>query len=70
LDVEADAADEDLVRDQYDAQSQRHDAYLLLIGRSVTYEQTVPPDCVVAKPYHYAPLVRTIERLLGSSSDT
>lgn len=68
LDVEADAADEDVVRDQYGAQSREHDAYLLIIGRSVSYEQTVPRDCIVSKPYHYAPLVRTIERLLGSSA--
>ena len=68
LDVEADAADEDVVRNQYRAQSRNHDTYLLVIGRSVSYEQTVPRDCIVPKPYHYAPLVRTIERLLASSA--
>jgi CheY-like chemotaxis protein len=70
LDVETDAADEDLVRDQYGAQSRNHDAYLLVIGRSVGYEKTVPRDRIVSKPYHYAPLVRTIERLLGSTASS
>ena len=67
LDVDAEDADEDAVRNQYGAESRDHDAYLLVIGRSVGYEQTVPRDCIVPKPYHYAPLVRTIERLLGST---
>jgi DNA-binding NtrC family response regulator len=68
LDVDSEAADDDGVRNEYGAESRDHDAYLVVIGRSVRYEQAVPPDCVVPKPYHYAPLVRTIERLLGASA--
>jgi CheY-like chemotaxis protein len=70
LDVDSDAADEDGVRDEYGAESRDHDAYLVVLGRSIRYEQTVPPDCVVPKPYHYAPLVRTIERLLRTTADS
>lgn len=67
LDVESDSAEEETIREQYDAESRRIDARLLLIGRSTIYEQILPRDCVVAKPYHFAPLLRTIERLLGAN---
>jgi CheY-like chemotaxis protein len=64
LDLEAEAADEEGVRLELDAQSRRDDGYLLVLGRSVEYEASLPKECIVPKPYHYAPLLRTIERLL------
>jgi two-component system alkaline phosphatase synthesis response regulator PhoP len=65
LDVDADAADDEHIRRQYCAESHAHDAYLVLLGRSVDYERALPRDRVVPKPYHYAPLIRTIEALLA-----
>jgi CheY-like chemotaxis protein len=70
LDLEAESADDEQVRDQYDAASRDHDARLVILGRARRYDQVLPKDRVLAKPYHYAPLVRTIERLLGSSSQS
>ena len=67
LDLEADAAQDEGVRLELDAQSRGDDGYLVVLGRSVSYEETLPKDCVIPKPYHYGPLVRTIERLLSSS---
>jgi CheY-like chemotaxis protein len=67
LDLEAEAADEEGVRLELDAQSREEHGYLLVLGRSADYEETLPKDCIVPKPYHYAPLLRTIERLLSSS---
>jgi DNA-binding response OmpR family regulator len=64
LDLDADAADDEEIRRQYCAESHEHDAYLVVLGRSVGYEQAVPRNRVLSKPYHYAPLIRTIETLL------
>jgi len=66
LDLDAGDAEQREIRDQYQAESNEHDAYLVVIGRSRSYEQILPKDRILAKPYHYAPLVRTIETLLGS----
>jgi len=68
LDLESGDAEQQEVRDQYQAESKEHDAYLVVIGRSVSYEQILPKDRILAKPYHYAPLVRTIEALLNSAA--
>jgi len=66
LDLESGDAEQQEIRDQYQAESKEHDAYLVVIGRSMSYSQILPKDRILAKPYHYAPLVRTIERLLNS----
>ncbi len=68
LDLDAGNADQEEIRDQYEAESKEHDVYLLVIGRSVSYERILPKDRMLAKPYHYAPLVRTIETLLGPAT--
>jgi len=39
-------------------------ARLILLGRAPRCAAPVPADQFVAKPYHYAPLVRKIEELL------
>ena len=66
LDLDAGDAEQQDIRDQYQAESNEHDAYLVVIGRSRSYEQILPKDRILAKPYHYGPLVRTIETLLSS----
>jgi len=68
LDLEAGDADQEEIRDQYQAESREHDVYLLVIGRSLSYERILPKDRILAKPYHYAPLVRTIEALLAPAT--
>ena len=68
LDLEAGDADQEEIRDQYQAESKKQDVCLLVIGRSVSYERILPKDRILAKPYHYAPLVRTIESLLGAAT--
>lgn len=66
LDLDSGDAEQQEIRDQYQAESKEHDACLVVIGRSRSYEQILPKDRILAKPYHYAPLVRTIETLLSS----
>lgn len=64
LDMEARQADEDGVRDQYDTEVRSNRASLVVLG---TARRHISPDLqsrFVAKPYHYAPLIRTIEQLL------
>jgi DNA-binding NtrC family response regulator len=64
LDLESDAADDEQVRDQFDAASRDHHASLVVLGQARRYEQALPKERIVPKPYHYAPLVHTIEQLL------
>jgi len=70
LDLEADAAGDEHVQAQFDTESKDHDSRLVVLGRTARYERTLPKDRIVSKPYHYAPLIRTIERLLGTSART
>ena len=66
LDIEAESAEDESVRQQYESESENHDARLIVIGRFSCYDSMLPRDRVVAKPYHFAPLLRTIENLLGA----
>jgi CheY-like chemotaxis protein len=65
LDLETEAADDEQVRDQYEAESRDHNARLVVLGRAAGYGRNLPKDRVLTKPYHFAPLIRTIERLLS-----
>jgi len=51
---------------QYDEQSQRHRTPLLILG-TARRRHRLPLGEFVAKPYHYAPLVRKIELLLAEA---
>lgn len=62
LDLETESADDATVRDQYDLQTRREGASLVVLGRSV--HSAPVRGAVVSKPYHFAPLVRKIEELL------
>jgi DNA-binding NtrC family response regulator len=64
LDLESESADDEQVRDQFDAASRDHHANLVVLGQSRRYEQALPKERIMSKPYHYAPLVHTIEQLL------
>jgi DNA-binding response OmpR family regulator len=66
LDLEAEAADDEQICREYETQSRDHDASLVVLGRARHYEESLPRDRIVPKPYHFAPLIRTIERLLSS----
>lgn len=62
LDLEADAADQPDVRDGYAAGSAR----MVMLGNA--RRCPVANGQYVAKPYHYGPLIRTIETLLQAES--
>jgi response regulator RpfG family c-di-GMP phosphodiesterase len=63
LDVDALSAENEAVQARYDAASQRNDASLVVIGQARYAGVLASRRRNVAKPYHYAPLVRTIDEL-------
>jgi DNA-binding NtrC family response regulator len=65
LDLDADEADDDCVRDAFDSEARAHRTALVVLGNAPRYLAALPEGQVLAKPYHYAPLLRTIEQLLA-----
>ena len=64
LDLEADWADDEAIRAGYDGQQ---DSSLVVLGTARRPNACLPDDRVVRKPYHFAPLIRTIEGLLAQA---
>lgn len=64
LDLDATDAHEETVQAEYAAESAAADVPLVILGRAREYSPKLPDDRVVAKPYHYAPLIRKIEQLV------
>ena len=66
LDLDADAANDDGVQDDFATETRDHHGSLVLLGK-VRHAAAETPGCVVSKPYHFAPLVHTIEQLIEQS---
>ena len=69
LDLEIDAAASEPIASGFSAQSTRHRTPLVLLGSARRLRQTFPAGQFVAKPYHYAPLIRRIEELLREAPE-
>lgn len=67
LDLEAHAADREDVQARIDATSAEHRSSLVVLGRTRRYDR-LPPEQVLARPYHYGPLVQTIEQLAAKAA--
>lgn len=68
LDVETvPAADAD-TRAGYDAESRSHNTSMVMLAGARRDTLGLPVGRIVPKPYHYGPLVRTIEALLRTSA--
>ena len=65
LDLEIDDGSPDDIAGQFARQSQPGRTSLVLLG-SVRRPQAIPQGEYVAKPYHYAPLIRKIEEILSA----
>lgn len=63
LDVD-DAAPADDVREAFEQESENGTSSLVVLGRIPGHDATSHSQ-VIAKPYHYGPLIRTIEQLLA-----
>ena len=64
LDSDSDSAQDASMRGEYDRQTRAQDAQLLVLGRATCPAGMLRGDQVIAKPYHFGPLIRTIELLL------
>jgi DNA-binding response OmpR family regulator len=64
LDADSDAADDDTICRQIGEQTRQGQASVVLLGVAQRRSGPAAHDHVVAKPYHYAPLIRKIEQLL------
>ncbi len=68
LDLEIDPSGPDEVVAPFAEQSRTDRAALVLLG-SVRRQQPLSRGEYVAKPYHYAPLIRRIEEILSAGSE-
>ncbi|MDG2385268.1 MAG: response regulator [Pirellulaceae bacterium] len=64
LDLETLPGEDVELRDQYDRQSKSNCTPMLLLGTVPASDATSSQGSVMAKPYHYGPLLRTIEDML------
>ncbi len=69
LDLEIDGGPPDEIASRFARQSPAGETSLVLLG-SARRPQSVPQGEYVAKPYHYAPLIRKIEEMLSSGPAT
>jgi len=67
LDLEAESADDPQVCESYDEQSSCDQSQMVLLGSLRRSERFAKPQ-VVAKPYHYGPLIQKIEQMLNDST--
>ncbi|HUG67487.1 MAG TPA: response regulator [Pirellulaceae bacterium] len=70
LDLEVDDCDPAGLRSAFEYESRHHETSLVLLGRikgtnrSDDGDISHPSQHILEKPYHYGPLIRTIEQLL------
>jgi CheY-like chemotaxis protein len=67
LDLEAQWADRDEVHDQFAADADGHQPAIVILGKA-RRQGSLPPGQVIKKPYHYGPLVHTIEQLAAAKA--
>jgi CheY-like chemotaxis protein len=67
LDAEADHAGGDEWQGRFSAEATGHDSQLIVLGK-VRRQPVFAGGHVIAKPYHYAPLIHTIERLAARAA--
>lgn len=67
LDLEAEAGDPAAVRDQLAADSPEHPAELIVLGK-IRRGPNFAGGHVISKPYHFAPLVHTIQQLAAKAA--
>ena len=65
--LDTDTANDSAVEASYDDASRQNNASLVVIGQARYNVAPSERHRIVAKPYHYAPLVRTIDELAASA---
>lgn len=69
LDLELDRCSPDALYQEFDAAPDRDGPPMVLLG-SMRISPPNPRSEIVAKPYHYGPLIRKIEEILGLAMDS
>ena len=64
LDLEQEGSETDELHAAYASESLRSEASLVILGRVQGLVPASPGSRTIDKPYHYGPLIRTIEQLL------
>jgi len=67
LDIESQSNRNTQIQDDFDAESKRHNSALLILGK-LAHTTNSSQHRVVSKPYHYGPLIRTIEQMVAESN--
>ncbi len=65
--LDTDTANDSAIEASYDSASRQNNASLVVIGQARYNVAPSERHRVVAKPYHYAPLIRTIDELAASA---
>lgn len=72
LDLEAEWADRNEWHDQFAAPQDGHQASLVILGKArhlgTPHSPAQAAGPIIAKPYHYAPLIHTIEQLAAAKA--
>lgn len=63
FDVDATEADDEVLQHRLETQSRCEQSDLVILGRA-RFLPDVPRDRVIAKPYHFAPLIHKIEQIV------
>jgi CheY-like chemotaxis protein len=66
LDLDAEDADSDHVQLDLRRELARENSSLIILGR-LRRDSTLPAQQILSKPFHFAPLVRSIERLANTA---
>jgi len=67
LDLEADPAERQAVREQFAAAASGHNGQLIVVGK-VRRGPVFAGGHTISKPYHFAPLIHTIERMAAKAA--
>jgi CheY-like chemotaxis protein len=67
LDVDSDALADRRAAAELAASARRNDTPILILGTISPHSRGIPGGEIIAKPYHYGPLIRKIEELLAAA---
>jgi DNA-binding NtrC family response regulator len=67
LDVESEPSERDAVREQFAAEAHSHHGQLIVVGK-LRRGPVFAGGHAISKPYHFAPLIHTIERMAAKAA--
>jgi len=67
LDADANRSGNESIQAEFDATSTDQHSSLIVLGR-ISRDRSLPAGQVIAKPYHFGPLIHKIEQLAGKAA--